>query len=265
MNFEILLSTMNRTELDIDFYQKRNIKDKTLIVNQNKDIECIVSHNDNRIIFSKTKGLSKSRNIAIENSNADICLISDDDIIFGDDLEEKILYYYDKFPEADIITFLITMGDEDTNLKQFKKVFRHNKRSILSVGSNQITFRLNSIRKNKILFDESFGLGSKMFNSGEETMFLLKCLRSGLKIYNIPVIISNHSTLESSNSIWTKSLIETKGAFFKCYSKNFWWMYMIYLYVVKKNILDEHINFVEYFHVWKNGVKRYEDTRKSFG
>ena len=50
-------------------------------------------------------GLSKSRNLAIENAKADICLLADDDIVYENNFESIILNAFNLNPCADIITF----------------------------------------------------------------------------------------------------------------------------------------------------------------
>lgn len=53
------------------------------------------------------KGLTKSRNYAIKHSEADVCLLCDDDEVFSRNYEEGILTAYRDLPEADVIIFNI--------------------------------------------------------------------------------------------------------------------------------------------------------------
>ena len=80
---EILMSTMNKTSLSFlePIFPNHNLEDlNILVVNQtqvgkelNSDLENI------RVFNSYEKGLSKSRNLAIQNALGEICLIADDD------------------------------------------------------------------------------------------------------------------------------------------------------------------------------------------
>ena len=47
-----------------------------------------------KFISCDEKGLSKSRNKAINNATGDICIIADDDVTYSDDYIEKIRQAY---------------------------------------------------------------------------------------------------------------------------------------------------------------------------
>ena len=69
--------------------KKMNIKSNYLIINQtdNKKVDI----NNPKVITKFEKGLTKSRNMAIDKSIGDIILLADDDVIYNDDYE-KIIY-----------------------------------------------------------------------------------------------------------------------------------------------------------------------------
>lgn len=194
MTFEVLLSCMNKT--DDSIVNESNLNDiKTLIINQCGVDEYIQFDDNHRMINSSLIGLSKSRNIGINTSKADICLLADDDEIFIDGLEEIILSKYESINDADIIVFNISnyhkaLGEEERRLK-FIDTFR--------VSSVQISFKRNVIVKNEIRFDENMGAGSGN-GTGEENKFLVDALNKGLKIYFCPIDIAE--LRESSSSTW---------------------------------------------------------------
>lgn len=105
--FSILLSCMY--EKNTDIITNSNIKADCVIINQcdeNYQQEFYISDKKKCLwINSVERGLSKSRNMAIHYSNADICLIADNDEFFDNDIESKILKTYKELPEADIIIF----------------------------------------------------------------------------------------------------------------------------------------------------------------
>ena len=107
MNFEVLLSCMNRDEFSI--IESSNLKNvNTLIINQCDSDEEIDLDEKHRIINTSTRGLSISRNIAIDNAIGDICLFCDDDEILISNLEEQITDAYEQITDADIIVFKIS-------------------------------------------------------------------------------------------------------------------------------------------------------------
>ena len=83
-NLEILISTTKKNNLDFIeniFFENSQHNFPIIIVNQAGKIKN--SNNKNiKIINTETKGLSKSRNMAIKNSSKKFCLLADDDIIY---------------------------------------------------------------------------------------------------------------------------------------------------------------------------------------
>ncbi len=193
MNLNVLLSCMHQKDFSIIEKSNLSLVD-TIIVNQ-CDVaeEEKVVQNTHLMVKSPTRGLSVSRNLAIKNSDADICLLSDDDEIFNNDLNEIITAAYDKIPDADIIIFKMKnyptrFPDEIKKLKKY---------DCLKVSSFQISFRLSKI-KNNIFFDSKLGAGTGN-GASEECKFLLDCYESGLKIYYVPIEIG---TINIVSSTW---------------------------------------------------------------
>ena len=98
-NFAILISCMKQMNREI--ITRSNVKSNCVIINQcDEDSKEEISVDNNKICFwinSAERGLSKSRNMAIHNSKADICLIADDDEIFNDDIEKIIFQLLDNW------------------------------------------------------------------------------------------------------------------------------------------------------------------------
>ncbi len=201
MKLEIILSCMHQHNMDI--VMQSNIKGDVLIINQcdeNKTEEQTFATTDGqsfcaRMISTTTRGLSRSRNMAIENARGDILQISDDDEWFEDDYQEKILRAYEQYPQADVILFKI-----GTTMKNFPdKPYRMGCITFLRSSSWQISFRRERILEKGIRFDEMMGSGTGN-GGGEETMFLRSCLDHGLWIHYVPDLIA--SLNESSTSQW---------------------------------------------------------------
>ena len=82
MNLEVLLSCMYQEDMGIAV--RARVQSDLLIINQcNKNgiDEVTDGVHHIRMISSTERGLSKSRNMALENACGDICLICDDDEI----------------------------------------------------------------------------------------------------------------------------------------------------------------------------------------
>lgn len=195
MKVEILLSCMNQQ--DGHLIEKSRITGDAVVVNQCGREGCREYPTEKglaRFFDSAQRGLTKSRNLAIEKSTADICMLSDDDEVFAPDYEERIRKAYRELPQADVIVFQIenwptALGDAPRQLK-FPK--------IMKVSSVQISFRRESLMKTGIRFDPLLGSGSGN-GAEEELKFLLDCQKRGLKIFYVPVTVAR---LEQSESAW---------------------------------------------------------------
>lgn len=181
---------------DFSLVEESHITGDVLIINQADD-NCVANEKRGtqkiRMITTSERGLSRSRNMAIANSDADICLICDDDEVFVQDYEKRILEAFAKNPDADVIAFNIE--NKVTRLKKKQKI---GYLGCLKIASYQIAFRRDAIINKKIQFDIFMGAGSGN-GSSEENKFLWDCLKAGLCIYYSPVTIA---FLQEKTSTW---------------------------------------------------------------
>lgn len=184
------------------------------------------------------RGLTKSRNMAIEKATADICMLSDDDERFCENYRQKICRAYSMLPQADVIIFKII--DESGNVADKPqafpdKVMRLKFPKTMHVASWQISFRRKSLIESGVRFDELLGAGSGN-GAQEELKFLIDCERAGLKIYYVPFEIAH---VCRTNSTWfsgfDEKFFEQRGWATR-YILGFWLssLYAVY-YVLKKH------------------------------
>lgn len=196
LKLEVLISCMYDKPEELAL--KSNLKDvKTLVVNQCDTNHELFNVNDNlRIIDTTTRGLSVSRNIAIENSLGDVCLISDNDEKFVDGLEQIIIDAYRELPTADIIAFKIKGKNIfNSSVKKLKKY------ETLKIPSWMITFKRKSVL-GIIKFDKLLGAGTGN-GAGEENKFMLDCYNAGLEMYYVDRLIGEFRE-EVPESTWFK-------------------------------------------------------------
>lgn len=237
-------------EKDKEIIKKSNIQSNCIIINQcdeNKKEQIKIENNKTCLwINSKERGLSKSRNMAIENSKGDIYLIADNDEIFDDDLEEKILKAYQELPQADIIVF--NLHNKRTKLKN--KIYKLKRLECLRVCSWQISFKRNSVIENNLKFDIKLGAGTGN-GAGEENKFLLDAYDKGLKIYHYPI---NIATMIENESTWFSGYNEEyfyKHGMTTRYILGFWLscLYALYFLIFK---YKEYKNDISFFNAFKN-------------
>lgn len=209
MNLEVLISCINQENMqiikDTGIYTDATIinqcfEDRFKGIDDRHDLQVVPSGNNGehrfRMLTTDTKGLSVSRNLAIQHAEGDVCLLCDDDEKLDSHYRDTILDAYQELSDADIICFRI--ANQPSRLKQ--ETQRLTKWTAMRIASWQITFRRESILKSGIRFDEDMGAGTGN-GGGEEVKFLRDCIRAGLKAYYVPKSIG---TVAQTESTWFK-------------------------------------------------------------
>lgn len=206
MTFQILLACMHQNDFSI--LDRSNISCNVIAVNQCDEEKILFSGDKKRqMVYTTQRGLSRGRNCAIDKATADICLLSDDDEVFKNNVDELVLNAYRKHPEADVIAFQVANASSfgqnvENDYKTYPaKAFQCNFLQTLKISSWQISFRRKSIVEKNIRFDECMGSGTG--NGGqEESKFLADCHKAGLRIWYVPVEIARME--EAHDSQWFK-------------------------------------------------------------
>lgn len=209
MNLEVLISCMHQQ--DDTLIKDSRLTADVLMINQcDREAHQVypTEKGTAHIWSTRDRGLTRSRNMAIGKSQADICLLCDNDQLFLPDYEERILSAYESLPQADVIIFHLTNRPSSFP----RKVFRLRFPQTMKVASSQISFRRQRLAEAGVRFDELLGAGTG--NGGEEELkFLLDCQKAGLRIYNVPVEIASYREVESTwNKGFTETFFENRGA-----------------------------------------------------
>lgn len=250
MNVEVLLSCMFKNEFSI--INDSNLKNvKTLIINQCDEEKEINLDQNHKIINTKTRGLSISRNLALNSATGDICLLCDDDEYFIEDLDTKIIKVYENLKNADIIIFKI----KNCPNKLGNKVRRLSKLELMRVSSVQISFKRNPICDKNIRFDSNLGAGTER-GSGEENKFLLDCYNKKLKIYFVPMEIGQ---VKQETSKWffgyNSEYFYKKGrSVGYIYGILYSITYAIYFIITKKKLYRKNISSYKAFYFMIKGI-----------
>lgn len=239
-----LVSTMNCEDTN-QLIENMNIRNNYIVVNQVDSISTTKSKDSSGLIInSNTIGLSKSRNIALENTNDSIVVLSDDDLIYLDDAKNNIENAFNENPDYHVIAFVVE-GIE----KKFKNYPNKPKKigflTSMKVSSVQIAIRRSFLTSNKIRFDEQFGAGSKYF-LGEENILLFDILKKGGKIKFIPEKIAD---LHIGNSTWFKGYdaeyLIARGASYERMSGFFSNILIIQFALRKNKLYKEKFSFTD--------------------
>ena len=260
---EILISTMNRDSLDflLPMFTFSHFSHFTiLIINQTTNETVLTSDYSNvRVVNSFERGLSQSRNLAFENAIGKILVIADDDVVYQAGFIDKITNAYNKFPHAAVINFC-AINSEGNLIKNYPSQSRKNLNTfdILNTSSIEITVNKSILNKEKIQFDENFGLGA-IFEMGEEAIFLFDFKKKSEKLLFEHQIIVKHANFTSSNK---KSIAERyyiQGALFtRIFKRNYIFWIFIKLFFDLKQRKIEFRNIKNALKSAKKGHQKFE-------
>ena len=242
-DIEILIATMNKDSLDFlnpmfSFSYFTNFS--ILIINQTIKEKLLVSDYPNiRVINSFEKGLSKSRNLALENAVKKILIIADDDVVYQNDFVAKIIIAYNKFPHATVINFC-AINQNGASLKKYPTDSKKqlNAFDIFNISSIEMTINKERLDAVGIRFDENFGLGAS-FEMGEEALFLFDLKNENQQIAFENQIIVAHETLTSSDKKGMNERYYIYGALFtRVLNSNYtYWLFAKVFFDLKQNKL----------------------------
>lgn len=207
-------------------------------------ISNLKNRHDISYIPTDTKGLSISRNIALENANGEYVMIMDDDVVFS---IEKILDIIKKMKSdsVDVGTYYHRYLDGRTTLNSNASQ-KLNLFTIAKPSSIDICFNRKSILNKSIRFDENFGLGTDN-PSGEEMIFLSDCLSHGLSIQRYPVEVSSHPPVTSGADFYStdKKVIAKRNMFLRVSPRC--GLFLFILFVFKKSAIAYKADFGFFF------------------
>lgn len=151
-----------------------------------------------KILCRDEKGVGRSRNAALDNSDqdADIIQFGDDDIVYDDGYAGKILDEFAKHPEADMILFNVKAqeGRETYWNTDYARVKWHNYGRYPAYA---ICVRRDKLIESGVRYSLLFGGGAPYMN-GEDSLFLHDCLKAGMAIYRTATVIGYETPGEST-------------------------------------------------------------------
>ena len=196
---------MNQT--DYSLLSKMNIQSDAIIVNQcnrNETTEFNYNHHHILWISLKERGVGLSRNTALLRSSADIVLFADEDVVYSDEYEQTIIQAFESHPKISLIAFNLSSLNEKRPEYLVKKDHKLTLLNCLKYGACRIAVKRESVFYRTITFSLLFGGGS-LYSAGEDNLFVVQCLRHGLKGMASREFIG---LVEQKSSTWFKGYTE---------------------------------------------------------
>ena len=149
-----------------------------------------LKRHDVEVAIIDGKGLSRNRNNCLKMATGDICLIADDDCLYTRERLQSVIDTFTAHPDVAIATFKAQNDVAPKVYPGYSFSLAQPARKYY-VTSFEIAFR-RSMMPAGLRFDENFGLGSGVFDCGEESVFIHDALRAGLSCRFFPTVVVEH-------------------------------------------------------------------------
>lgn len=176
-----------------------HLESDAIIINQcgeNTYLEYEYQNNQIKCYSFAEKGVGLSRTNALLRATAEICLFSDEDIIYEAGYAERVLKEFDNHPEADMLLFNMKVGESRATYHTQK----YHRVHIYNAGrypTYSFAIRREKMHRANVTFSLLFG-GGAPYSNGEDSLFLKDCLKKGLKVYATPVNLGSETEREST-------------------------------------------------------------------
>lgn len=215
---------------------------------------------DFKIVFEDSEGLSHNRNAALRNSDADLMLISDDDLEYDAEHFENIFKGIEDYPDYDFYVFRFrspdspkTYHESSFDISKAPKGYYPSSVELL-INMKRIGRDLDELMP---LFNPHFGVNGATFHSGEENLLVAKLLKRGYKGRYVPLEITVHSGSSTGQRCRHQaSHIETKGACFLYLHPATWALRMLTHAWRSARGKEGKVSFFSYCRHWCRGVRK---------
>lgn len=262
MALQLLISALNKNPAEL--IAQMNIQTDAVLVNQcDEDVCREIDYKQNRVtVYSKKeRGVGLSRNLCLEKATEEYVLFSDDDIVYDDGYEEKVLGAFEKNDAADVLLFNMRVAPER------KTYWNEKEKSVSRLNCGRypaysIAAKRESLKKAGVTFSLLFGGGAK-YSNGEDSLFLTDCLRRGLRLFTSTEVLGRE---EAGESTWfhgfTEKFFFDRGVLFAfLYPKTagLWAFRYVYL---KKDVDSSKIGKQKAWKLICDGIREGKKLRK---
>ncbi len=263
---EVLVSALNNDPEQL--IGRMNLSSDAVIINQtdHKDKRTVSLDRDHMVrIFECTdRGVGASRNKALSKAEDEIILFSDEDIVYDKGYEKKILKAFAENADADIILFNIEV-DERRRTYWIDKKTKVGRLNSGRYPAYSAAARLSSIKKSGVGFSLLFG-GGAPYSNGEDSLFFMDCIRSGLKIVAVPVKLGREDFREST---WFKGYNEKfffdRGVLYHFLYRRAAVIWGFRFVAAKRKIMCREVNAFKAFSLLCAGIRKGKKLDKSSG
>lgn len=197
MTVQLLVAAMHKEPLALA--QEMHIGSDAIIVSQGEEYgyeKLTYEGHEIRCFAMAERGVGLSRNHALLRADHDISLFADEDIVYEEGYAKAVEDAFLQYPKADMILFNVqaSPGRETYHIDCPGRV------SALKCGrypTYSVAVRTKEVHKRNITFSLLFGGGAK-YSNGEDSLFIRECIKKGMKVYKVPVLIGHERERQST-------------------------------------------------------------------
>jgi glycosyltransferase involved in cell wall biosynthesis len=233
--------------------QLLEISDPVVIVNQYQErpIDPAEFGQNVLILNSKTQGLSRSRNLALQNIDVDFVMICDDDIILVPEniAATRVLIGQDA-GAAQYFTQLEKTTGEPWRMNYEKEAFAikslnfNAKRRIQRINSMEQIYNLRFLQAKNLSFNQDFGVGSNGHQFGEETLMSWSILKAGGQLRYIPLVTRIHPPFSSGTKYSSRQMHTVFAVYRKVFGFFGIFVFMAFAIKVMARVVQRRIGSV---------------------
>lgn len=199
MRLSVLCTTTDQN--DLSKFKTMNICSDVIFANQcgrNETVTTSLEGHKVTLLSTATRGVGLNRNLALMAADSEIVLFADDDMTYYDGYAEAVVRAFDELPKADLLAFSVDFVKNGRIIKKRRNpVKRLRFWNSLKHGACVLAARRSALIQARVCFSHLFG-GGCIYSSGEDSLFLLDCLRRGLRLYSHSFVLGACSKDSSS-------------------------------------------------------------------
>ena len=261
MKLQVLVAAVNQ-EVE-RLAEKMRLESEAIIVNQCDGFGYSEYMHKGRLIrcFCMAKrGVGLNRNTALMHSDSEICLFSDEDIVFDPGYEEKILSEFEKNKDADLIAFNFRV-DPSRATYYNEKAGRIRWYNYGRYPTYAVAAKVEALRRANVCFSLLFGGGAR-YSNGEDSLFLHDCLKKGLHLYASPVEIGQEVYREST---WFRGydqkFFTDRGVLYHALYGIMANLFSLRFLVAHRKEMLKEISLLEAYRLMKDGIAEGKDRK----
>lgn len=252
---QVLLSVMDKQD-SLHYVDMLNIRTDVLIINQcgtDNEYEQGGRYGNIYVRESKRRGLSVSRNEALDYAKADRVILCDNDVRYEDDAFVRINEAFERNPEAGILVFFIERPER--HVPVLKKEGPLDKLHSMKIFSPEIAIRKSRI--GNLRFDTDFGSGAR-YSMGEENIFLFRAIEKGIKVIYVPERIASLLPQESGwFTGYNEDFFFDRGAGYEAMDEKHWNFLALQFLFRKHKLYRDEISMSKAWQSMKDGRREY--------